>query len=97
MTVPLSVLMRQRRESGGDVNRNASESPSEGASRLDRAQVYLDALAIEEEAPGTVCILERHYLTGRHPIPYRQGYCHYYREPGEHYHRTLAELERCEQ
>lgn len=59
-------------------------------------QTYLDALAIEKVAPGTVCTTEAHYQDNRHPIPYREGYCHHYREPSEHYHATLRELEGCE-
>lgn len=63
----------------------------------DWGQVFAEAEAIEKEAPGTVCLSEIHYLRDhRHPIPYRMGYCHYHRQPNEHYHRTLAELERCE-
>lgn len=59
-------------------------------------RTYLDALDIEKGAPGTVCIVEGHYQDNRHPIPYRMGYVHGYRMDGEHWHRTWAELDRCE-
>lgn len=77
---------------------SAPERPPEGWRDLKRYQVYLDALAMEKaaEEPETVCVTEDHYRKGRHPIPYRMGYCHYHKRPNEHYHRTLAELERCE-
>ena len=73
-----------------------SKSRSELGWRPERRQTYLAALEIDKTAPGTVCTAESHYQDGRHPIPYREGYCHHYREPNEHYHASLPELRKCE-
>jgi len=67
-------------------------------SATERRQVYLEALALANDPrtpPGTVCVQERHYQRGRHPVPYRMGYCHHYKEPTVHYHTTYQELQRC--
>lgn len=52
----------------------------------ERHQVYLDALKAAAWAPDTVCVSESHYAEGRHPVPYRMGYCHNQGQPNEHWH-----------
>ena len=73
-------------------------SPVEGRSDTKRYQVYLDALALDQDpsTPAfTVCVNEAHYRDGRHPVPYRKGYCHAFRTPEEHYHTSWEELVAC--
>jgi hypothetical protein len=71
-------------------------SESQASRAAQRAKVYADALAVYSEAPGTVCVTEKHYIDGRHLVSYRMGYCHGYRTPAEHYHNTPRELRLCE-
>ena len=60
-------------------------------------QTYQEALALAKSHPHTVCTTPSHYQDNRHPVPYRMGFCHHYREPAEHYHARLPELQRCTQ
>jgi hypothetical protein len=63
---------------------------------FDYRQVYLDALAIDSEAPGTVCTAEVHYVRDhRHTMPYRVGYCHNMQQPNEHWHANEDQAHAC--
>lgn len=73
-----------------------TETAPQDRKATDWRQVYLDALAIDKEAPGTVCTTQVHYLKDhRHPIPYRIGYCHNMQQPNEHWHANTAEAYAC--
>lgn len=76
---------------------SARTAPDDG-SGVNHEQAYMDAIRIESEAPGTVCVNKAHYVRDhRHEVPYRMGYTHHYRQPNEHYHSSVSELEGCEQ
>lgn len=81
----------------GPVMSAPTTSPADGRA-VDWGQVYLDALAIEKEAPGTVCLTQVHYVRDhRHPIPYRMGFSHHYGMPNHHWHRNELEYEGCDE
>jgi hypothetical protein len=61
----------------------------------ERQKVYADALALNEGLPGTVCVTRKHYVEGRHQVPYRMGYVHGVRVTAECWHTTYAQLQRC--
>ena len=75
---------------------NASRSSIQLRRAAERHQTYLDAVELNKRFPDTVCVSETHYEDGRHPVPYRQGYCHDFRLPTEHYHGTYREHLLCE-
>jgi hypothetical protein len=74
----------------------ATETAENVVRAVDWEQVYLDALAIDSEAPGTVCTAQVHYVRDhRHPIPYRTGIVHNYRQENEHWHPGQDEARQC--
>jgi hypothetical protein len=70
------------------VHQDAWRSP-------EREQTYLDALTLEKTAWGTVCVVLDHYRKGRHPVPYRMGYCHNQGQSTEHWHSNEKEHLAC--
>jgi hypothetical protein len=77
------------------MSTNSPDIAQAFAGSSEREKVYLDALKVAAWAPGTVCVVQRHYEKGRHPVPYRTGYCHNYRQENEHYHSSPVEAKRC--
>lgn len=77
------------------MSTNAPESPVQPWRSPERRRVYLDALKLASESPGTVCVVEDHYRKGRHPVPYRMGNVHHYREANQHWHQSEKELLKC--
>lgn len=69
--------------------------PPEAPGATEPPRGYLDALAIQEAQPGTVCLVLQHYERGRHVEPYRIMYPHGWRLPGEHWHANEVEVRAC--
>jgi hypothetical protein len=53
---------------------------------------YEEALQIQQEHPGTVCVQERHYTHNRHSEPYRMGYGPH----RGHWHTSYEALKECD-